>query len=122
MNAQEQIEELERQIENLRSRAVMELKVKLAEARNRVVDLEHEIAKLSGQDIDGASRSQRKPRISITIKQVVEAIQGGATNYRTVAAKLGCSPANVARKIKADGKKAGIKSTGEKSSFVLSVK
>jgi hypothetical protein len=122
MSAQEEIRELERQIENLRSRAVMELKVKLAEARNTVATLEHELARLMGNSNALSKSKPRKPRIHITIKQIVEAIQGGATNYHGVAVKLGCSPSNVAKKIKAEGKKAGIRSKGEKANFVLSVK
>jgi chromosome segregation ATPase len=120
--AQEQIKELERQIENLRNRAVLELKVKLAEARNHVVDLESKIAELTDSAAPAKPDEPKKVRVSITIKQIVEAIQGGATNYRAVANALGCSPANVAQKIKAEGKKAGIRSRGEKANFVLSVK
>ncbi len=100
----------------------MELKVKLVEARNNVVDLESKIAELSGSADPVKPMAQRKPRVSITVKQIVEAIQGGATNYRTVADKLGCSSSSVAQKIKAGGKKAGIRSKGEKANFVLSVK
>jgi len=122
MSAQEEIKELERQIENLRTRAVMELKVKLAEARNNVVDLENKLAELTGNAAPAATSKPKRTRVRVTIKQIGEAIQGGATNYRTVAAKLGCSPASVAQKIKAEGKKAGIKSTGVKANFVLSVK
>jgi hypothetical protein len=39
-----------------------------------------------------------------------------------VADKLGCSKSAVATKIKTEGKKAGITSSGEKSNFVLTVK
>ena len=122
MNTQEQIQDLERQIENLRSRAVMELKVKLVDARNQVVEIQKEIAKLTGGDSPDTANVVKKPRVKITIKDVVEAIRGGATNYKTVADKLGCSKSAVASKIKAEGKKAGITSSGEKSNFVLAVK
>jgi hypothetical protein len=122
MNTNEQIQELERQIENLRSRAVMELKVKLVEARNRVVEIQKEIAKLTGSDNPDTTNVVKKPRITITVKQIVEAIRGGATNYKTVAEKLGCSKSAVAKKIKEEGKKAGITSSGEKSNFILAVK
>ena len=83
MNTQEQIQDLERQIENLRSRAVMELKVKLVDARNQVVEIQKEIAKLTGGDSPDTSNVVKKPRVKITIKDVVEAIRGGATNYTT---------------------------------------
>lgn len=120
--AQEQIKELQQQIGNLRHRAVLELKVKLAEARSNVVALEHQLAEMTGSAAPAIANEPKKVRVSITIKQVVEAIQAGATNYRTVANALGCSPANVAQKIKSEGKKVGIRSKGEKANFVLSVK
>ena len=122
MNTKEQIQELERQIENLRSRAVMELKVKLADARNQVVEIQKEIAKLTDSNSSDTASIVKNPRLTITIKQVVEAIRGGATNYKMVADKLGCSKSGVAKKVKEEGKKAGITSSGEKSNFVLTVK
>ena len=122
MDTQEQIQELERQIENLRGRAVMELKVKLSTARNQVVEIQKEIAKLTGGDNPATASDIKKPRITITVKQIVEAIRGGATNYKMVADKLGCSKSGVAKKVKEEGKKAGVTSSGEKSNFVLTVK
>jgi hypothetical protein len=122
MNTQEQIQELERQIENLRSRAVMELKVKLSTARNHVADIQKEIAKLASSGDPDATNVIKKPRITITVKQIGEAIRGGATNYKMVADKLGCSKSCVAKKVKEEGKKSGITSSGEKSNFILTVK
>ncbi|MDD5351185.1 MAG: hypothetical protein PHQ12_13320 [Chthoniobacteraceae bacterium] len=119
--ATEQIENLQRQIEQLRHRAVLELKVKLAEARALVVDLQSQIEKITGETAPGKPVG-RKPRTSVTIAQVVEAIKGGAANYRSVALKLGSSSATVAKKIKAEGKAAGISSTGRKAAFKLIVK
>lgn len=123
-NTQEQIADLQRQIENLRHRATMELKVKLADARNQVADLENKIAELSGNSTDAATahRPASKARVSVTIQQIAEAIKGGKTNYRTIAEALGCSPSNVASKIRKEGKKAGITSKGNKANFALSVK
>jgi len=121
--AQEQIEEIQRQIVNLRHQAVLELKVKLADARATVAALERELAQTTGSTTAPAQASKtRKARVSITVGQIVEAIKAGAYNYRSVAAKLGCSTATVTSKIKADGKSAGITSTGEKASFRLSVR
>ena len=120
--ATEQIEDLQRQIEQLKHRAVLELKVKLAEARALVVNLQAQIEKVSGEAAAGKPAGMRKPRTSVTIQQVVEAIKGGATNYRAVANKLGTSAATVANKIKAEGKASGISSTGEKAAFKLRVK
>ena len=121
-SAQEQIAEYERQIRNLRHQAVLELKVKLAEARNNVAGLEKELAELTGNAAPEKAAQPRRTRVSVTIGQIVEAIKGGATNYRAVANALGCSPASVAQKIKTEGKNAGIKSTGQKANFTLSVK
>ena len=119
-STEEQIQELQLQIARLRERSGLELRVKLAEAKGLVIALEKQIADLTGKAPEAAST--RKPRVSVTIDQIVEAIKGGATNYRSVAAKLGCSAQTVATKVKEDGKKAGIKSTGEKASFKLGVK
>lgn len=120
-DATEQIENLQRQIEQLRHRAVLELKVKLAEARALVVDLQNQIEKLTGEPVSGKPAG-RKSRTSVTIAQIVEAIKGGATNYRAVAAKLGTSSATVAKKIKEEGKAAGVGSTGRKATFKLTAK
>ena len=117
--ATEQIEDLQRQIEQLKHRAILELKVKLAEARALVVELQGQIEKVTGEVV---SEKPRKARTSVTIQQVVEAIKGGATNYRAIANKLGSSAATVAKKIKTEGKAAGISSTGQKASFTLRVK
>jgi len=99
----------------------LELKVKLAEARALVVDLQDQIEKITGEAVSGKP-TVRKARTSVTIAQVVEAIKGGATNYRSVAAKLGSSSATVTKKIKAEGKAAGISSTGQKAAFKLIAK
>ena len=120
--ATEQIEDLQRQIEQLKHRAILELKVKIAEARALVVELQDQLAKLSGEFAPAKPVATRKARTSVTIQQVVDAIKGGATNYRAVANKLGSSAATVTKKIKEEGKAAGITSTGEKAAFTLSVK
>lgn len=121
LSASDQIAELQRQIEALRHRSLQELKVKLAEARHNVALLEKQIAELTGKGA-GLEKGKVRKRTSITIAQVVSAIKAGATNYKAVAAALGCSPITVAKKIEAEGKSAGIRSTGQKASFKLSVK
>jgi len=123
-STQDQIEAYQRQIEQLKHRAVLELKVKLAEARSLVVQLQDQIAQYTGEIQEKASKEvkERKTRTSITIEQVVEAIRGGAFNYRTVAAKLGASPQTVMKKIQAEGKNAGITSVGQKAAFRLLVR
>jgi len=121
LSASEQIEELERQIEALRHRSLLDLKVKLGEARHTVAVLEKQIGELTGKSPAPAPEKSRK-RTSITIGQVVDAIKGGATNYRAVANALGCSPITVAKKIETEGKAAGIRSSGQKASFKLFLK
>lgn len=119
--ATEQIEDLQRQIEQLKHRAILELKVKLGEARALVSDLQAQIEKLSGE-VEAKPGKAKGKRTRVTIAQIAEAIKGGATNYRAVAAKLGASPASIANKIKEQGKAAGISSTGKKAAFKLVVK
>jgi len=122
-SASEQIELLQQQIEQLKHRSLLELKVKLAEARHNVVALEKQIEGITGKAAAADEpRGEKRSRKSITIEQVVEAIKGGATNYKAVANALGCSPITVTKKIQTEGKAAGIKSTGQKASFKLLVK
>ena len=116
---EEQIQELQLQILKLKERSVLELRVKLAEAKGLVIALEKQLEQMTGQV---PVATERKARVSVTIQQIVEAIQNGQTNYRLIANQLGCSAQNVANKVKAEGKKAGIKSMGEKANFKLSVK
>ena len=120
--AKEQIEELERQIAQLRHRSLLELKVKLAEARHAVVVLEKQLEDASGKPAVPAGEKPRRTRTSVSIEQIAEVIRGGAKNYRAVAKELGCSPITVAKKVEAEGKAAGIKSTGAKATFKLTVK
>ena len=121
-SAAEQIEELQQQIERLKDRSILELRVKLAEARGVVADLEAEIQKMTGEEKGAGAPRTRKQRTSVTIADVVKAINAGATNYRAVATKLGATAATVAKKIKAEGKEAGISSIGQKAAFKLLVK
>ncbi|MEI6349582.1 MAG: hypothetical protein WCP06_00580 [Verrucomicrobiota bacterium] len=121
-SAKEQIEELEQQIEKLKHRSILQLRVQLAEARNAVTELEIQIQKLTGKAPEAVKSTGRKPRTSVNIDDVVQAIKGGATNYRAVAQKLGSTAATVTKKIKAEGKAAGISSTGQKATFKLTAK
>lgn len=116
-----QIQELQLQIARLKERSVLELRVKLAEARGQVIALEKQLEQLSGK-APAEKAAGRKPWVSIGIEQVVAAIKEGAYNYPQIAAKLGCSSQTVANKVAAEGKKAGIKSTGQKAQFRLSLK
>lgn len=131
----EEIEELERQLADLKHRSLLDLRVKLGEARHTVALLEEKIAALVNEGVgkpgavvaaaEGAASagpSRRRTRVSITIEQVVEAIRDGAANYRQVADRLGCSPITVTKKVEAEGKAAGIRSSGQKGSFKLFLK
>jgi hypothetical protein len=122
-SATEEIEQLQLQIERLKERSLLELKVKLAEARHTVVILEKQIAEVTGKPATAPKTAiGRRPRTTISIAQVVSAIKGGATNFRAVSAVLGCSPVTVAKKIESEGKKVGIYSEGQKASFKLFIK
>jgi len=132
LTASQEIESLERQIEQLRHRALLELKVKLAEARHTVSILEKKIEDYGRGPVSAEAASPaaapvagnrtRKARVSITIGQIVEAIRKGAQNYRAVATALDCSPLTVTRKVEAEGEAAGIGSSGQKASFRLYLK
>jgi len=67
--AGEQIAKLERQLEKLRHRAVLELKAKLAEARNRAGELERQIAKLTDSGTDPAQIQPKKARSAIDYRR-----------------------------------------------------
>jgi len=120
-NIDDQIQELQLQISRLKERSVLELRVKLAEAKGLVIALEKQLEQLTGK-APAETPTGRKPWVSINIDQVVAAIKEGAYNYPQIAAKLGCSSQTVANKVAAEGKKAGIKSTGQKAQFRLGMK
>jgi|GEM_PF-1704746 len=135
LTVSQEIEKLERQLEHLRHRALLELKVKLAEARHAVSILEKRIENFANEPLPAAALAAagpeagearaakpRKARVSVTIEQVVEAIRKGARNYRGVAEALGCSPLTVTRKVETEGKAAGIRSSGQKAAFRLYLK
>ena len=112
--------EYEGKIKALKDEASAELLVKIREKRRELQELEQQYSELTGKSIaQAAGGGKRGNRIRISIGDVVAAIKGGATNYRKIAEQLGCSPANVANKIKDEGKAAGIKSKGKKAAFVL---
>ncbi len=65
-SALSKIEELQKQIETLKQQAVAEVKLKLAEARRLVVQLEDELAELVGKAPEAETRTRRARRPSIT--------------------------------------------------------
>ena len=123
-SASEQIAEYQKQIEVLKHRAVLELKVQLAEARALVVDLQNKIAEYTGEVTAKAPEAgkSRKERGAVSIEQIVEGIRAGATNYRMLAARLGVSTPTIMRRIQEQGANAGITSVGQKAAFCLIVR
>lgn len=114
-------EEFDAKEQAIKSKAVSELAQKLSEARSVLRALEAEYAELTGKKTTGEPSDKKRTRTSISIEQIKSAIKAGATNYRAVAAALGCSSGQVTKKIKEEGKKAGIKSEGERKNFKLTV-
>ena len=115
-------------IENLRKRH--------AELTAELVELESVPGLLEGHEVGNPKKRGPKPgrkadttapkvargkRTSITIDQVVAAIRSGKTNNKSIAASLGCSAATVKNTVTKEGKKAGIKSSGDRRSFAYSV-
>ena len=121
--AAEKIADLKAQMIALQDEAAGEIMVKIKEKRQELRALETEYEELTGKTImqtTGGGAGTGKPkgtRHTITIEQVKAAIKGGAKNNAHVAAELGCSKANVAAKVKKEGKAAGIKSRGQRASF-----
>jgi len=123
--AQEKIADLKAQMVALQDEAAGELMVKIKEKRQELRALETEYEELTGKTImhtTGGGTGTGNPkakgtRHTITIEAVKAAIKGGAKNNADVAAELGCSKANVAAKVKKEGKAAGIKSKGARVNF-----
>ena len=116
----EQIETLQSQIAQLKHRAVLELKVKIGEAKAQVAGLEAQLEKMT-KDLGTSMPVERtrKPRGKATIDAIVHSIRGGAYNYRMVAKELNVSAATVTKMIKQGGTAAGITSSGQKGAFRL---
>jgi hypothetical protein len=123
--AAEKMQDLRAQLAALQDEAAGELLVTIRAKRAELATLESQYAELTGKSLSAPiapKRASSGTRTRITIEQVKEAIKGGATNYKKIAAVLGASPANVAAKIKAEGKAAGITSEGQKAAFKLLIK
>ncbi len=105
LTASEQIEQLERQIQDLKKQALVELREKLAEARKAVVDLEKELAQLTGKQADEpavALATRRTRRASITdedlkplvLKAMAQFGMNGL-NAKDIAARVGQDPLRI---------------------------
>jgi hypothetical protein len=107
------------EIDKLKVEALALLNAEKKNHLDRVKELDKEIEELSGKAPSSKASGTRK---KISIEDVVASIKAGNTNYPAIARHLGASTANVAGKIKAEGKKAGITKTGERASMKLGVK
>jgi len=103
--ATEQIEQLERQILDLKKLALLELREKLAEARKAVADLEKELALLTGkqaEDPAAAPTARRTRRPSITddaLKPLIPKAMAqhgmNGLNAKDIATRVGQDPLRV---------------------------
>ena len=102
--ATEQIEQLERQILDLKKQALVELREQLAEARKTVVDLEKELAQLTGKQTEEplAASVRRTRRASIDDESLKPLIlkamaQHGMNglNAKEIAARVGQDPLRI---------------------------
>lgn len=96
-NALGKIEELQKQIETLKQEAVNELRQKLSEARRAVVELEEELAGLTGRPTtEGRVRRARRPSIGD------EELKGYLLKAMAAEGKLGMNAKQLADKVSQD--------------------
>jgi hypothetical protein len=121
--AAEKIADLKAQMAALTDEAAGELLVKIKDKRKELAALESEYTELTGKSLGGSEGAQGKitratsKRVAITIEQIKDAISKGDKNNAQIATRLGCSKANVALKVKTEGKAAGIKHKGQRVNF-----
>jgi transcriptional regulator with PAS, ATPase and Fis domain len=115
--------EFEKKSAAIKEQATGELVLKIKEKKQELAELQQQYEALTGKpakhtfSAESGVGSEKRTRTKITIEQVKKAIQGGAKNNADIAAHLGVSKANVASKVKKEGKAAGIKSKGERVNF-----
>lgn len=123
--ALEQLAELQAEFEKksaaIKEQAQGELVLKIKEKKQELAELQQQYEALTGKPakhtFGGDNGGEKRQRHTITIEQVKKAIQGGAKNNADISAHLGVSKANVASKVKKEGKAAGIKSKGQRVNF-----
>lgn len=130
--ALEQLAELQAEFEKksaaIKELATGEIVLKLKEKRAELAELEAQYEKLTGKPVkhtfggasevgNGKAAKGTRTRHTITIEAIKDAIKNGSKNNAEIANKLGCSKANVAAKVKKEGKAAGIKSKGQRVNF-----
>ena len=97
-NALGKIEELQKQIEQLKQEAVDELKQQLNEARKAVAALEEELAELTGKAAAPETRTRRTRRPSITDDE----LRGQILKAMAAEGKLGLNAKELAGKVNQD--------------------
>ena len=97
-NALDKIEELQKQIVQLKQEAVDEVKQKLNEARRVVATLEEELANLTGRTAPSENRTRRTRRPSITD----EALQAQLLKVMANHGKEGMNAKQLAEKLNQD--------------------
>ena len=96
-NALDKIEELQKQIESLKQEAVDEIRHKLGEARRVVVELENELADLTGRPVlEGRTRRVRRPSIGD------EELKGHLLKAMAAEGKMGMNAKQLADKVSQD--------------------
>lgn len=118
MSSLEKIKQHQESIVALKGQAVTELQERRKVAARNLQIIDEQIAELTGVAPKSATAKRaRRASVKVGILQVAEAIRTGRTNNRTIAAVLNTTPAQVKKTIARDGKKAGIKSTGNRGTF-----
>ena len=97
LSIQQQIEALQKQMQDLDQEAVHELKLKLSDARKVVTNLELELSELTGKHV-GLPKVRRERRPSITD----EALQGQIIKVMAQFGKEGMNAKQLAEKLNQD--------------------
>ena len=97
LSIQQQIEALQKQMQDLDQAAVHELKLKLSDARKVVTNLELELSELTGKHV-GLPKVRRERRPSITD----EALQGQIIKVMSQFGKEGMNAKQLAEKLNQD--------------------
>ena len=97
-NALDKIEELQKQIAQLKQEAIDELKQQLNEAREVVAELEDELAELTGRPAEAEGRTRRNRRPSITDEE----LRGQMLKAMAAEGKTGMNAKQIAEKVNQD--------------------
>jgi hypothetical protein len=106
----------------LKNDAVSGLKAEKSALENQVRALDAQISALTGKAPGEKTRKPRSPSVPVSIDDIVKHIKSGVTNNNALAKATGASSAKIKAVVKADGKKAGITSSGARSKFAYALK